>query len=86
VLFLTPARATATSAPGVQQLAQQRLDLRSLGGFAIQLRNQLQIANPSRGYSGEIDHHSALKPITIPEGSDQGIGAKRRWPFDFPGS
>jgi hypothetical protein len=23
------------------------------------------------GYSGEIDHHSALKPITIPEESDQ---------------
>jgi hypothetical protein len=26
---------------------------------------------PQAGYSGEIDHHSALKPITIPEESDQ---------------
>jgi hypothetical protein len=30
------------TASGIQQLAQQRFDLRSLGGLAIQLRHQVE--------------------------------------------
>jgi hypothetical protein len=26
---------------------------------------------------------SGGRPITIPDGTDQGVGAKRRWLFDF---